>query len=90
MPNNAAPEPGLSPLLREIANLRAVVNRLASMQRPPVAPIVSGVGKVAVTDADFEFAPSDGAIVVVKNTTDGTRRLAVRENNAWVVSAALS
>ncbi len=90
MPNNAAPEQGLTPLLREIASLRATVNRLASMQRPPVAPVVSGVGKVTVTDDDFDFAPSDGAIVIVRNTTDSTRRIAVRENNAWVTSAALS
>ncbi len=90
MPNNAAPQQGLDPLLTEIASLRATVNRLASMQRPPVAPVISGVGKVTVTDDDFDFAPSDGAIVVVVNTTDSTRRLAVRESNAWVVFVALS
>ncbi len=90
MPNNAAPEQGLAPLLNRLSRLEAQMARLASMQRPPVAPVISGAGKVTVTDADFDFAPSDGAVVVVVNTADSTRRLAVRESNTWLVSAALS
>lgn len=90
MPRNTAPEPGLTPLLARLARLEAQMARVASQQRSPIAPVVSGAGKTTVTDADFENPPSDGAVVIVKNTTDGTRRLAVRESNAWLVSSALS
>lgn len=90
MPNNATPEPGLTPLLRRLARLEANMDRLANQQRSPIAPVVSGAGKTTVNDVDFENPPSDGAIVLVVNTTDSTRRLAIRESNAWLVSAALS
>ncbi len=90
MTKNASPQVGLGPLLDRLARLEAQVSRLASQQRPPTLPIVSGVGKTTVTDADFESTPGDGLAVIVKNTTDSTRRIAVREDGSWVVSAALS
>ncbi len=90
MPRNAAPEQGLTPLINRLARLEAQMVRVASQQRSPIAPVVSGAGKVTVSDGDFEAPPSDGAVVIVVNTTDSTRRLAVRESNTWLVSAALS
>ncbi len=90
MPRNTEPEPGIGPLINRLARLEAQVSRLANLQRSPIAPVISGAGKTTVTDDDFDFAPSDGALVVVVNTTDSTRRLAIRESNAWIVSSALS
>lgn len=90
MPRNTPSEPGLAPLLSRIDRLEAALERLSSLQRPPVAPVVSGAAKTTVSDADFDVAPIDGAVVIVVNTTDGTRRLAIRESSAWVVSSALS
>ncbi len=90
MPKNPTPEQGIAPLLNRLAKLEAQVARLSSLQRSPIAPVVSGAAKTTVTDADFENPPGDGAIAVVVNTTDSTRRLALRESNAWLVSAALS
>ncbi len=90
MTKNATPQVGLGPLLDRMARIEAAIGRMASQQRPPTLPIVSGVGKTTVTDADFESTPGDGLAVIVKNTTDATRRLAVREDGTWVVSAALS
>jgi hypothetical protein len=87
---NAAPEPGLTPLLNRLARLEAAVARIASQQRAPVAPVVSGAAKTTVTDADFESPQSDGALAVVVNTSDSTRRLATRQDGVWVVSDALS
>ncbi len=85
------PVDGLGDLLRRIERVEANQNREASRYRPPIAPIVSGAGKVTVADTDFgDIPPPDGAMAGVLNTTDNTLRLAMRRGGAWVVSAALS
>lgn len=44
---------------------------------------LSGAGKTTVTDADFTATPGNRTVVLVRNTTDNTVKLAVRANGTW-------
>jgi hypothetical protein len=87
----AAQSPGgYSDLVARLERLERNATAEASRQRNPVAPVVSGAGKTAAADGDFDIVPPDGAVVVVLNTTDSTVRLSLRVAGAWKTSAALS
>ncbi len=90
MPRTTDPPGGLESVIRRIADLERTVGREASRQRAVVLPVVSGAGKTTVTDGDFEAPVGDGVAAIVVNTTDSTRRLALREGGVWVVTSALS
>lgn len=84
------PPGGITDLIARIERLERQATREASRQRTPVAPVVSGAGRTAAADGDFEPTPADGTVAVVVNTTDSTVRLSLRVAGAWKTSAALS
>ncbi len=59
-----------------------------AVQHTAVAYEISGAGKVTVTDADFTSPPIVGSTVTIRNTTDGTVRMAQKTTTGWVVISA--
>lgn len=61
----------------------ALYQGVANQNRYLAVPYVSSAGKTAFADGDFDHTPPNGALGIVRNSTDGKVYLTARANGAW-------